>query len=898
MERTSYSYRFGSAEFDEARFELRVAGLPVEVERRALEVLSYLLKHVGEVVTKDELLREVWAGRITVEKVLPNAINKLRRALGEANAGHIFTQARLGYRLDGPVARTAVGRQLESQLNLSIGQSVAGRDNFVLRQQLGKTHGSEVWLAVHAKTREPRVYKFALDSDHLRSLKREATLFRVLQESLEDCSHFIDIIDWNFENAPYFLECEFGGQSLPQWASSHLDSLNIEQRIAIFLQIADAVAAAHSVGVLHKDLKPANVLVADEDGTARVRLTDFGSGRLLDPDRLEALGITQLGMTLTESFASDASSGTPLYIAPEVFAGQAPTVQSDVFALGILLYQLLSGRISQPMVSGWEQNVADPLLQEDIRCATDGNPERRLVSANELASRLRRLDTRRAHAQALQQQQIEARRLNETIARANARRPFLIALIAALIGGVVVAVILQQSAVRARNQTRIELERAIAITDFVNQDLIGRANPLIAAKGADATVKDVLLAARKRVSSRFTNQPGSEAAIRASLAILFNTIDLWPEAEVEARRALTLYEQIADVGSDDALRARALLVRILSRLGRSDEARKQLEILEAQLARTAPSAKSRYLLAAARSSYLVGRGDYAGAVPEQQAAIKALLEFEPDSTALIDSLRLDLIACYTFSSQNARGREEAEKLIAQASQRDEDSALVIALAQLAMSRTLEEDHDAVEALLLKAEPVIVERLGENHSRHLQLLGELMGVAFRRADWPKAISSGQRVHELSRSKFGDAHATTYVTLANWGRALHEAGHAQEAATRLREAHTHLLRISGADTPQTQDVGFVLATVELELGHSDAAQKLIADLDAKVLEAGRSNGMWTFALDALRGMLLQQQGDSAAARPLLENALKGLQSEEDLDTPSRLYSNASKALASIR
>ena len=69
-----YTWRFGTAEFDEARFELRVGGLPVEVERRALDVLAYLLRHAGEVVTKDELLREVWAGRVTVDKVLPNAV--------------------------------------------------------------------------------------------------------------------------------------------------------------------------------------------------------------------------------------------------------------------------------------------------------------------------------------------------------------------------------------------------------------------------------------------------------------------------------------------------------------------------------------------------------------------------------------------------------------------------------------------------------------------------------------------------------------------------------------------------------------------------------------------------------------------------------------------------------
>ncbi len=898
MERTSYSYRFGSAEFDEARFELRVAGLPVEVERRALEVLSYLLRHAGEVVTKDELLREVWAGRITVDKVLPNAINKLRRALGEANAGHISTQARLGYRLDGAVARTAVGRQLASELNFEAGQPVSGRENFILRQQLGKTRGSEVWLAAHAKTRETRVYKFALDSDHLRSLKREATLLRVLHESLDDCSHFIDIIDWNFENAPYFLECEFGGQSLLEWASAHLAQLPVDQRIAIFLQIADAVAAAHSVGVLHKDLKPANVLIADEGGTMRVRLTDFGSGRLLDPDRLESLGITQMGMTVTESLASDPGSGTPLYVAPEVFAGQAPTIQSDVFALGILLYQLLSGRITQPMTSGWEQNVANPLLQEDIRNATDGNPERRLANAGELAARLRRLDTRRIDAERLAQQAQEAQRVHEALARTQARRPYLIALIAALTAGVVLAVVLQQSAVRARNATAAELERATAITRFVNEDLIGRSNPLVNAKGADATLRDVLLAARNRVATRFAYQPRSEATIRASLATLFNDIDLWTEAEAEARRALTLYEQTQGSTSDDALSARATLARILSRLGRSDEAQSQLGTLESELAGRETTAQSRYLLASVRSTYLIGRADYSGAIPELQAAVKALLEFEPDNIVVLDTLRLDLISCYTFAAQHDAARKEAQQLIAEAGQREEDSALTIALTKLAIVRALEEDHAEVEALLLEAQPVIVERLGDNHSRHLRLLNELMAVAFRRADWVKAMHYGQLVHERARLKFGDAHSLTYTTLANWGRSLHEAGRPQEAAIRLREAHTHLVEISGVDAPQTQDVAFVLASVELELGRSTAAQAVIADLDAEILEAGRSTGMWSFGIDALRGMLLLQQGNTKSAKPLLESALKGMESEEDLETPGRIYADARRALTSIR
>src|SRR3546814_1571860 len=75
-----YRWRFGAVEFDEARHELRVAGLPVEIEHRPLQVLALLLRHVGEVVTKEELFDEVWAGRVTVDHVLATAVGKLRRA--------------------------------------------------------------------------------------------------------------------------------------------------------------------------------------------------------------------------------------------------------------------------------------------------------------------------------------------------------------------------------------------------------------------------------------------------------------------------------------------------------------------------------------------------------------------------------------------------------------------------------------------------------------------------------------------------------------------------------------------------------------------------------------------------------------------------------------------------
>jgi non-specific serine/threonine protein kinase len=897
---SAFSYRFGSAEFDESRFELRVAGLPVEVERRALEVLAYLLRHAGEVVTKEELLREVWAGRVTVDKVLPNAINKIRRALGESNAGLVSTQARVGYRLDGPVTRTAVGRQLASTLALEPGQPVPGRPSFVLERQLGRTAGSEVWLASHPKTAERRVYKFALDSDRLRGLKREVTLLRVLQECLDDASHVVEAIDWNFEHAPYFIECRYGGPTLAEWAARHLDQLDTRPRLAIFLQIADAVAAAHAVGVLHKDLKPANVLVDGPVSAPHVRLTDFGSGLLMEPDRLEQLGITRMGLTVEDRAADGSTSGTPLYIAPELFAGQAPTVKSDVYALGVLLYQLLTGRLGQPMAPGWEAEIADELLRDDLLQATDGRPEYRLDSVSDLAYRLRRFDERRAELDRQRRNAEAARRDRETLERTRARRPLERALLAVMAVGVVVALWFQQQAAQARNDAREELARANALARFVNEDLIGRSNPLVSAKGPEATLREVLLAARERVPVRFAAQPDTAAALHGSLASLYNTIDLFAEAEAEARQALRLLERAGGTDAAAAFEVRAVLVRVLGRAGRLDEARVQLDALE-QLAAAAPEAERAHRaqrLAAARSTWLIARGEFAKAVTELRAAIAGLDPGDAASTPQRDSLRLDLIATLTMARQDAEAVAEGSRLIEEARQRPQDSELLVALAKLALVRAHREDHAAAERLLLEARPVIEARLGPTHTRQLQLLGELLGVAFRRADWPQAIVHAREVHERVQAKLGTEHVLTYVTLTNWARTLVEAGRAREALPAAREAHAQLQRRVGTQAPQAQDAAFVLALAELEAGELARAEALVAGLDARVLEGSRATGQWQAGIDALNGMALARRGDKPAARRLLASSLQTLQTETQLRQPSRLFVVAQQAQATLR
>src|SRR5262249_2578931 len=128
-----------------------------------------------------------------------------------------------------------------------------------------------------------------------RSFKREMTLFRLLREALGDRSDIAKLYDVALDKPPYLLESEYApGGNLIEWSRRRggIVTVPLEQRIALLAKVAAAVAAAHSVGVLHKDLKPSNILIRNKEGPPEPLLADFGIGMLADRSQLEAHAIT------------------------------------------------------------------------------------------------------------------------------------------------------------------------------------------------------------------------------------------------------------------------------------------------------------------------------------------------------------------------------------------------------------------------------------------------------------------------------------------------------------------------------------------------------------------------------------------------------------------------------
>lgn len=533
-------WRFAGVEVNVRQRVVRIDGEQVGLEPRPFDLLLLLLEHAGSVVTTDEILETVWAGRVVSEVQVANVIGKIRKALRDEQQKIIVTSPRVGYRLVANVETTLEQKQL-FHLALQPGTPVPGRPNWRLVSRIGSGGFGDVWLAEQDKTSTKRVYKFCQESRQLAALKREVTLFRLLRQTLGPDAPIATIRDWQFEETPYFIESDYAGPDLRSWfdARGGLETVPLEERLEIIVKVAEAVSATHNVGVLHKDLKPQNVLVSQLSGPCQVLLCDFGTARLFDQSKADQLGITVHGFTQT--VAQTEASGTLVYMAPELLSGGRASAHSDVYALGIMLYQVVTGRW-QTIAPGWEGEISDELLRDDIAQATHLQPQRRLPSPQLLAERLRTLPQRREQLQRQRADQQRLERAQKLLEKSRARRPWMIAAGAALLLGFAIST---TELVQQRRTFKIaehERNTALQLNSFLN-DVIKAASPDYGGH-YDIPLKTAIHAALPKVSERLQAAPQIEASIDQALAETLYSLSEPVEAQKLAARAASLYGNV------------------------------------------------------------------------------------------------------------------------------------------------------------------------------------------------------------------------------------------------------------------------------------------------------------------------------------------------------------------
>jgi len=780
-------WHLGDAVLDEQQARLSVGGTVAELDRSSQDVLLALLRHAGEVVTKEELLEAGWPGRVVSENSLAKAIGRLRRALGPEGAC-VRAVHGYGYRLSArvrfrPAADGGVPARADADPGLLEMRFPALRPGWKLLRKLGEGGTGTTFLA-RTGDGEERVIKFATSEAGFRGLKREMVLSRYVEAVRAPLPDVARVLGSNLGQPPFFLELPYFDEGhLGEWAArpEGLPSLAGGKRIALCAQLCDAVAALHEIGVIHRDLKPENLYPRrDASGEWHIVLADLGAGEAVQASRLVDLGIT---LTMPAGQLSE-RAGSLLYVAPEVIAGEMPTQRSDVFALGVLVYQLLCGDLRRSLAPGWETDIGDELLRRDIALAAAASAERRLPSARELAERLRRIDDRRAQLaqeRELERRQAETRRLLE---RHRTRRPWLIATAAVLALGIATSSWLYLEALAAGRDAQQSAAVADAVNRFFNQDVLGAASPYAHGIG-EPTIREAIDRAAANIDTRLAGQPVVEATVRLAIGQVYGESMQIAQAIEQKRRAVALFRQHLGPADPRTQQAQYLLASDLADDSRFEEAKALIDSTDATRAQLRLDDLDTALVAHRAGCYWhIRREQYDAGQAACEGAVTAQLALDAgDHTALVKA-RANLAVLHSRAGRAGLAEEQfAELDKAFAALGDDDSPTRLRTLFLHGMNLLALDrHDEAAQALEAAHRGSAAALGPHNPHTLEVQ---MGLA--------------RLH-LRRSRPGDAIPLLREAHAAYARQLGEENHYTLEAG--RELDAALCALSGnAPAPDT-------------------------------------------------------------------------------------------------
>lgn len=900
-------WRFADYEFDERARQLRVRGKAVDLESKPLDVLLQLLLHAGEVVTKEELLESIWPNVAVVDGSLATAVSKLRKAMGDEDHPTISTVPRVGYRLAVPVYCKAVAASAGPELGFKIGDAVPGREQWRLSRPMDIAGASEVWLAGNPKTSERRVFKFAADGLRLKGLKREITISRFLRESLGDRPEFVRILEWNFETPPFFLESEYAGQNLSEWANEQggLGKIPLEVRLRLLIDIAQAVADAHDIGVLHKDLKPNNILVVLHAGGGwQVKIADFGSASLFDPSRLHALGITNLGFTQNAAVDNQPMTGTLMYLAPEVLAGQSPSVSADVYALGVMFYQLIVGDFRKPLAPGWETEIDDPLLREDIADAASGDPARRLASAADLAERLRTLAQRRIKRDELETARLRAQVAERKLAEARARRPWVLLAVALLALGLAFSFTLYRRAVRERDNANRQTAIANSINRFLSNDLLGRSNPFSGGKSAESLM-DAIKAASPAIDRQFKDEPMIAAELHQTIARALDNRTDYPDARAEYDHAAALYKQADGDMSQDAIIVQLQRTTLEARSYESGSLPLAKSILAQQEALIAKLPNPRpdlpvWQFSAQGMIALIENNAKSAAENFQAALDKANNLPQFDESARL-TFKQRLAFSYIRMGDGAKAEQLFRELIDAFTRivgPDSPNVLRVRL-NLAQAFMIENKHAEAIKEASAIYPEFVSRLGADHELTMQLLATRAQSEGSLELWPDAIRDDLAIFDLAVRKQGPLSFFAVGTLTDASLAQCRSGLLREGEANARKAYDTSAKAFGPRAGLTGGAAYSLASCLLGSGKFDQASALLQQIDAPAVAQLTGDPDWGANVTLAQAEIAYKDGryDAAAdylrtvtpvftrknADPYQSRACKALKAKLDKGSP---------------
>lgn len=239
----------------------------------------------------------------------------------------------------GPLAaETPVSGVRVAEAERCAGAIVGGR--YRLAREIGRGGMGEVWRATHLALRAEVAIKFPAMASRGASAKVARERFRfeaqIAAQLSAETPHVVAVIDAGEDaRGPFLVMEHVRGQTLRDLVEAR-GPLPIEVVATVVEQIAEALEAAHAFGVAHRDLKPSNVLVVERRGAISVKVADFGVAKALRAD---------LDADVPEDTSGGLFVGSPAYTSPEQICGAAASASGDSWALAVLAYEALTGRL-------------------------------------------------------------------------------------------------------------------------------------------------------------------------------------------------------------------------------------------------------------------------------------------------------------------------------------------------------------------------------------------------------------------------------------------------------------------------------------------------------------------------------------------------------------------------
>jgi eukaryotic-like serine/threonine-protein kinase len=281
----------------------------------------------------------------------------LRREL----SGLLEAEQKVGDFMESPALALAA-RAVAREAAAAEQSSLAGRElgPYRIEKLLGAGGMGEVYLAEDAKLKRKVALKilppqFVSDPEHVRRFEREARAVSALNHP-----NLITIYDIGFSDGVHFIATEFvAGKTVRDLIG---DGLRMKDALAIATQVAEALGAAHQAGVLHRDIKPENVMVRPD---GYVKVLDFGLAKLSERG-------TAGGANFSSQTQPGLLMGTLAYMSPEQAAGEAVDERTDIWSLGIMLYEMMTG--SSPLKGASRAETLGALLSKEPLTAAGANP--------------------------------------------------------------------------------------------------------------------------------------------------------------------------------------------------------------------------------------------------------------------------------------------------------------------------------------------------------------------------------------------------------------------------------------------------------------------------------------------------------------------------------------------